>query len=97
MSRLLKYILPYVTDSSKETYNFLVAGGAASYGALRIGETIVRIFLGDALELDLADESHRTASLVVFAQADLGRCLCSLGDLPLCVLISWARRARLAN
>lgn len=62
----------------------MVAGGAASYGVLRIGETIVRMFMGDSPELDLADAIRlQQHSLIVYSQADIGRCLCTYDATPL--------------
>lgn len=65
-------------------YNFTVAGCVASYGPLLIGESIVKaVFGSQPIVIDLNGAYDDKAGLVAFAQADIGRCICTKQRRPL--------------
>ncbi|KIR31774.1 hypothetical protein I352_05768 [Cryptococcus deuterogattii MMRL2647] len=82
-----------------QVYNFTVAGCAASYGPLLIGESIVKaVFGSQPIVIDLNGAYDDQAGLVAFAQADIGRCICTKQRRPFSfddprIPIIWSRAA----
>ncbi|OXG17156.1 hypothetical protein C367_05196 [Cryptococcus neoformans Ze90-1] len=73
-----------------QVYNFTVAGCAASYGPILIGESIVKaVFGSQPITIDLNGAYNDQAGLVTFAQADIGRCICTKQRRPLFTLIPY--------
>lgn len=73
-----------------QVYNFTVAGCAASYGPLLIGESIVKAVFGpQPIIIDLNGAYTDQAGLVTFAQADIGHCICTKQRRPLFTLMPY--------